>query len=69
MISFDEEICCPHCDSFNSVDDIEATKCIENTAVSWKPNDSISEVICEDCSYTFWIQAHVDIKVSKNEIT
>lgn len=65
LINIDQfEINCPHCDYPNPIWDAEATVNIENTQVSWRPEDSELSHSCVDCDKKFKFRCHLEVQLS-----
>ena len=57
------DVCCPYCDEFNEIADIDVSIIVENTDVGRKIDECAFVHECEDCGRSFKINPELIIEV------
>lgn len=58
------DICCPHCEEYNEIDDIDISVTIDNTDISRHKDECVFVHQCVSCGRKFKVTPHLDIGVS-----
>lgn len=59
------DINCPHCDTPNEIEDIDASTIIDNTCISRRVDECAFVHKCTDCGGSFKVNPCLDVRVEK----